>query len=126
MTTILNKIKKIVKLNPTKIAYKVNDECITFMSGIDDDYRKFNPKYAMYNKHIEETIKQKMNYVNFYGIAGIFDKSNPEYKIYELKKGFNTEVIELIGEFDLIINKFYYNLYKVAMKVYKLSKKIKK
>ena len=121
----LNKKAKIINIGALYAIY-INDEGITFMSGIDDDYRKFNPKYAMYNKHIEETIKQKMNYVNFYGIAGIFDKSNPEYKIYELKKGFNTEVIELIGEFDLIINKFYYNLYKAAMKVYKLSKKIKK
>ncbi len=30
MTTILNQIKKIVKLNPTKIAYKVNNDKITY------------------------------------------------------------------------------------------------
>ncbi len=122
---ILNSKSDIINIGALYAIY-INNEGITFMSGIDDDYRKFNPKYAMYNKHIEETIKRKMNYVNFYGIAGIFDKNNPEYKIYELKKGFNTEVIELIGEFDLILNKFYYNLYKTAMKFYKLSKKITK
>ena len=119
--TQLNKKAKKIDIGALYALY-INDEGITFMSGIDDEYRKFNPKYAMYNRHLEETIKKKLSYVNFYGIAGIFDKNNPEYKIYELKKGFNTEVIELIGEFDLIINKFYYLVYKTALKIYKKLK----
>lgn len=118
----LKKLGKTIDIGALYAIY-INNEGITFMSGIDDDYRHFNPKYAMYNRHLEETIKKKYEYVNFYGIAGIFDKNNPEYKIYELKKGFNTEVIELIGEFDLIINKFYYKLYNIALKVYKKTKK---
>ncbi|HOP65791.1 MAG TPA: peptidoglycan bridge formation glycyltransferase FemA/FemB family protein [Bacilli bacterium] len=103
----------------------IGNEGITFMSGINDNYRKFNPKYAMYNAHIKESLKRKLEYVNFYGISGIFDKCSKNYGIYELKKGFNTEVIELIGEFDLIINKFDYIIYKIALKFYTDTKKIK-
>lgn len=103
----------------------IGDEGITFMSGINDTYRKFNPKYAMYNAHIKECLKRNLTYVNFYGISGNFDKCGKNYGIYELKKGFNTEVIELIGEFDLIINKFDYFLYSIALKLYINFKKIK-
>lgn len=103
----------------------IGNEGITFMSGINDNYRKFNPKYAMYDAHIKECLKRKLKFVNFYGISGNFDKCGKNYGIYELKKGFNTEVIELIGEFDLIINKFNYILYNIALKFYTSFKKIK-
>ncbi len=103
----------------------IGNEGITFMSGINDDYRKFNPKYAMYNSHIKECLKRGLKYVNFYGISGNFDKCGKNYGIYELKKGFNTEVVELIGEFDLIINRLYYLIYNVALKFYIVAKKAK-
>lgn len=99
---------------------------ITFMSGTDPKYKNFYPKYSYYNKHIEDSISRNMKYINFYGISGNLDPNSKYYSIYEIKKGFNPEIIELIGEFDYIINKFDYYLYKVALKVYKLAKKIKK
>lgn len=102
----------------------IGNEGITFMSGINDNYRKFNPKYAMYNSHIKECFKRNLEYVNFYGISGNFDKTSKNYGIYELKKGFNTEVVELIGEFDLVVNKFDYILYHVALKFYTIFKKL--
>ena len=47
---------------------------------------------------------------------------SPYYSIYEIKKGFNPEIVELLGEFDYIVSPFYYDLYKVALKFYKLFK----
>ena len=44
----------------------------------------------------------------------------------ELKKGFNPEIIELIGEFDYVINPVVYYGYKLALKGYKFVKKIRK
>ena len=65
-------------------------------------------------------------YVNFYGISGDLDKNSPYYNIYEIKKGFNPEIVELLGEFDYIISKPKYMLYKVALKAYKMLKKVRK
>ena len=52
------------------------------------------------------------------------------YGVYEFKKGFGGQVVELIGEFDLVVNKPKYLLYKVAFGSYKkiknLINKIKK
>lgn len=100
----------------------VGNEGTTFMSGTNNSYKDFNPKYAFYNEHIKESLNRGMEYVNFYGISGNMDKSGPYYGIYELKKGFNPEIIELLGEFDYIINPIYYYAYKIALKAYKLIK----
>ena len=104
----------------------IGNEGITFMSGIDSDYKEFNPKYAFYNQHIQDALKLKKEYVNFYGISASLDKDNPYYHIYEIKKGFNPEMIELLGEFDYVINKFNYYMYKVSLSFYKVIKKIKR
>lgn len=101
----------------------VGEEGITLLSGTDDKYKEFLPKYAMYNHHIKTAIQRNKKYINFYGITGCFDKDSKDYGIYEIKKGFNPTVIELIGEFDLILNRLDYTLYKIALKLYKLTKK---
>lgn len=104
----------------------IGNEGITMMSGTNNIYKEFSPKYGFYNEHIKECLNRGLEYVNFYGISGDIDKNNPYYGIYEIKKGFNPEIVELIGEFDYIISPFMYYLYKVALKVYKLGKKIRK
>lgn len=104
----------------------IGNEGITFMSGTSSAYKNFNPKYAFYNEHIKDTIDKKLEYVNFYGISGNMDKNGPYYGIYELKKGFNPEILELLGEFDYVINPIVYHAYKFALKAYKLAKKIRK
>ena len=103
----------------------IADEGITFMSGTNSVYKEFNPKYAYYNAHIKDTLEKKLTYVNFYGISGDTRKESPYYNIYEIKKGFNPEIIELIGEFDYVINPLVYFGYNQALKIYKILKKIK-
>ena len=99
------------------------DEGITFNSGTDHDFKKFNIKYAYYDAHLKESIKRKKKYVNFYGISGDFNKNSKYYNIYEIKKGYNPEVLELLGEFDYILSKPKFLFYKVALYVYKKIKK---
>ena len=102
------------------------EDGITFMSGTDPEFKNFYPKYSYYNEHIKDTLKRKLKYVNFYGISGNLNPNSKYYNIYEIKKGFNPDIVELIGEFDFIINHLDYNLYKLALKAYKVIKKFKK
>ena len=104
----------------------IGNEGITFMSGTSLEYREFSPKYVFYNEYIKDAINMHKEYVNFYGISGDLSKSSPYYNIYEIKKGFNPEIVELLGEFDCIISKPKYILYKVALKGYKLIKKLRR
>ena len=102
------------------------NEGVTFMSGTSSCYKEFNPKYAFYSRHIEDSIKKGLKYVNFYGISLDMDKNGPYFGIYELKRGFNPEITELIGEFDYVINPLVYYGYKFVLKGYKLAKRLKK
>ena len=102
----------------------VGNEGTTFMSGTISEYKDFYPKYAYYNEHIKESLKRNLEYVNFYGISGNLDKKSKYYGIYEIKKGYNPEITELLGEFDYVIKPVIYKLYKVSLKLYKLKKKI--
>lgn len=87
------------------------DEFLTLTSGSLEKYRKFTPKYAMYDAHIKDAYKRGYKACNFYGISGNFKKeNNPLYGVYEFKRGFGGNVIEYIGEFTLPVtsfNKFY-------------------
>lgn len=118
----LEKAKEFKKENPKGkdigclLSLRSGREYLTLSSGVLMDYKSFTPKYQMYEKHIQDAYKEGFDYCNFYGITGDFDPKNKYYGIYEFKKGFGGNVIELIGEFDLEIgsfNKFYRFLKKV-------------
>lgn len=96
------------------LSIKSGKEYITLTSGILPDFKSFMPKYIMYNEHILDAYKFGFKYVNFYGISGNFDKNDPIYGVYEFKKGFNGEVIELLGEFTLPTSNLYhiYNMFR--------------
>ena len=49
---------------------------------------------------------------NLNAIVGEFEKKNPFMGLNESKLGFNATITEYIGEFDIILNNFAYNLYK--------------
>lgn len=100
------------------LSLRSGNEYLTLSSGFLSEYKEFTPKYLMYEHHIKEAYKEGFKYCNFYGITGDFDPNGKYYGIYEFKKGFNGNVIEYIGEFDLKISGFY--------TVYKFLKRIKK
>ena len=102
------------------------NEVLYLYSGSFDEFMKYNPQYLIQWEIIKYTIKNNIPKYNFYGIDGNFDKNNNEmYGIYEFKRGFGGNVEEFIGEFDLVISKFMYFIYKVAFKFYKGLKNIK-
>lgn len=120
----LEKAEKFKKENPNGkdigclLSLRSGNEYLTLSSGTLAEYREFTPKYLMYEHHIKEAYKEGFKYCNFYGITGDFDPKGKYYGIYEFKKGFNGNVIEYIGQFELKTSGFY--------TVYKCLKRIKK
>ena len=98
------------------LSIRSGNEYLTLSSGVLEEYKSFTPKYLMYEHHIKEAYKEGFKYCNFYGITGDFNKDGKYYGIYEFKKGFNGNVIEYIGQFELKINLFY-NIYKLLKKI---------
>lgn len=109
----------------TLVSLVSGDYHLTLHSGMDNNYRKFIPKYAMYNRHIQDAYEKGLHYVDFYGISGNFDPSDKYYSIFEIKKGFNGNVVELIGEFTLKVS-FHYSIYRLFRKAKYIYRKITK
>ncbi len=98
-------------------------ELLNLYGGGYDEFMRYDAMYGIQWHAIKWAKENNYNLYNFYGIEGNFKKeNNPMYGVYEFKKGFGGKVVELIGEFDLPINKFKYKLYKFAFAFYKKSK----
>lgn len=91
-----------------------DNELTTVCSAINDKFIDLLPQYTLSWEIIKWAKKNSYETYSFYTIEGNLDDNN---KIYQYYKGFNGYVVKLLGEFDLVINKFLYKRY------YKYSKK---
>jgi len=105
------------------LVIKYNNELFNVIDGINKDYRNYGVSEFMKWCLIEGYSKD-VNYFNLGAISGDFNKDSKYYGLYHFKKGFNAEIVEYIGEFDLIINKQMYFLYKKFVKKFR-DKKLK-
>lgn len=98
-------------------------ELLNLYGGGYDEFMKYDAMYGVQWHAIKTAKERGFELYNFYGIEGNFKKeNNPMYGVYEFKKGFNGNVVELIGEFDLPINKAKYKFYTFAFASYKKLK----
>lgn len=88
------------------------------------EFMKYNSQYYLQYEMIKYAIENNYSDFNFYGIDGNFSKDSPGYGLFDFKRGFNACVHELVGEFDLIIDKNRYKLYRFSFSLYKTLKKI--
>ena len=100
------------------------NEVLSLFGGTDDNLMQFQSAYTIHYEGIKYAIENGYKRYNFYGITGDFRKENPLYGLYLFKKSFGGHVVELIGEFDLVVNKFQYILYKISFKCYKTVKNL--
>ncbi len=100
-------------------------EVLSLVGGSYQEFMEYNSAYTVHYAGLKYAWENHFDRYNFYGITGDFSESNPYYGLYLFKRGFGGQVEELIGEFDLIISKPYYYLYKVAFGLYHKLKSIK-
>ena len=91
---------------------KYGTEVFFLIDGINFKFKKFNANDLMKWKIIEEYRNKGYTKFHFNGITGDFTKKNKFLGLYSFKKGFNANVTEYIGEYNLIINKPKYFFYK--------------
>lgn len=101
------------------------NEVLSLVGGSYKEYMEFQSAYTVHFAGLKYAIEHNYERYNFYGITGIFDENNPLFGLYSFKRDFGGKVVELIGEFDLVINKPMYILYKTTFKIYKKLKNIK-
>ncbi|MEG1597048.1 MAG: peptidoglycan bridge formation glycyltransferase FemA/FemB family protein [Bacilli bacterium] len=134
LTRLNNKIEDITKLKEQYgdvivlggIVFLINkNEVLSLYGGTYKEFMYLQSPYILHYEMIKYAVSHNCNRYNFYGITGDFKDTNPMYGLYLFKSGFGGEVTELIGEFDLIINKPYYYLYKISFYIYQNLKRLK-
>ena len=105
--------------------YISKNEVLSSVGGSYEEFMEFQSAYTLHFAGMKYAIENNLDRYNFYGITGVFDESNPLFGLYSFKRDFGGKVVELIGEFDLVIDGFANILYNIAFKFYNLFKKIK-
>jgi len=94
-------------------------DCLLFHE--DPDFSSYNGGHLLIYEMLKKYANLNYKYLNIGPATGNFDKRNPYYQKIVNKLGFNTTIMEYIGEFDLIINPLMYKIYQ-----YKQNKEKKK
>lgn len=103
-----------------------NKEILSLFGGAYGEYKDFMPAYTLNFEMIKYGVNNKFEKYNFYGISEFKDKSSEMYGLYDFKRGFGGNVEEYVGEFNLIISKFWYFMYDVVYNNIYLKIKSKK
>ncbi len=98
------------------LVIKYDNAAFIVKEGYDKKYQSQNPDFVIKWKMIEDYTKERLKYINLNGIIGEFEETSEHNIINEKKLGFNTTITEYIGEFDIVLNNFTYNLYKAFIK----------
>lgn len=76
--------------------------------------RNVMPNYLVQWSMIQWAIESGCEIYDFRGVSGFLDESNPLYGIYRFKKGFNGDLVEFIGEMDLILKPMGFKIVTLA------------
>ena len=99
---------------------KYDNAAYIYTEGFDNNYSSINPSYLLKWKIIENYNEEGFKYVNLNAVSGDLEnkdpKKNPLIALNESKLGFNAIITEYVGEFDIVLNNFSYNLYKKVNK----------
>ncbi len=92
----------------------------------DNRHRNVMPNYLIQWEMIKWAVETNCYVYDFQGVSG--DTTNPEnplYGLYRFKKGFNGQLDELAGEFDLIFKPFTNKLINLAVDSKEFISKVK-
>lgn len=109
---------ELLKQNPNGIiiagamVISYDNAAYLFTEGMDEEYGYLNANYLIKWRMIDDYNKLGYKYVNLNGIVGEFEKENEYSGLNENKLGFNSTITEYIGEFDIVLNNFAFNMFK--------------
>ena len=69
------------------------------------DVRKLMPNYLLQWMMIQWSLEKKCRIYDFRGVSGDLTPDNPLYGLYRFKKDFNGDLVQFVGEYDLVFNK---------------------
>lgn len=104
------------------IVINQNNKLNLLIEGYDERYNNLCPGYLTKWKIIEKYSKSSIESFDFNAISGDFNNPNNKYLgLNEAKLGYGCRAYEYIGEFNLIVNKPMYSLYRNTKDKYSIK-----
>lgn len=91
------------------IVIKYGNKISIVIAGVDKNYNYLNPNYFLHHK-ILEMYKDEYEIADINGIADDFTNDSKYSRLNKFKFGFNPTITEYVGELDLIINNWGFNI----------------
>lgn len=116
----LIKATNLLEKNPNGIIIGVTSVIIgkygveLLIEGQNPTFSLYYPTFLTKWHVIEKYSKLGAVYFDLNAITGTFENNNKYKGLNEMKLGYNADVTEYIGEFDLIINKTMYRMYSTT------------
>ncbi len=93
------------------------DTAIYLHGGFNDLKRNFMAPYLCQWEAIKYAKSQGCKYYDFWGVAESNDPLDPWAGITRFKEGFGGEKVIFTGTYDIVINKFWYNILTLGAKI---------
>ena len=128
----LEEVKKQKKEYGSKVIvagglYMLFGQQIVYLFGASlKPFMKYNSQYLLQWEMIQYAVDHHYQNFNFYGIEPAFHRDHPMYGLFDFKRGFNAKPVELIGEFNCVVDPKGYKRYNFMLKVYKWLRKVRK
>lgn len=101
------------------------DQIVYLFGGSFREFMNYGAQFLLQDEMIKYGVEKGYKKLNFYGIDGLFTKDSKNYGLFDFKRGFGADVVELVGEFDLPSNNFIYIIYRIMFSLYKKLRHIK-
>lgn len=105
------------------LVIKWNDEVHIIMDGYDEKFKKFGAKQLMIWKLIGRYARLGYKKLNLGGVSNINVPNNKYKGLNEFKMNFHSNVIEYIGDLELVTNSPLYFMYKNSFGITSIFKK---
>lgn len=99
------------------------DSVYLYMDGYNKRYQFLNSKHLLLWKLIEKYSLQGYKNFNLGGVINIFSDNQRYNGLNEFKLNFNSNIIEYLGDLELICNNTLYFMYKNSSSLRKILKK---
>lgn len=95
----------------TAFIIKYKQEIFFLIDGFNKNSEIITSTNLLRWEIIKHYVDKGYNTINMNGITGIFNPKNKFYGLYRSKISYGGDVVEYIGEFDLVIKSFIYGIY---------------
>lgn len=99
------------------IAIYYGDKVWYLYGASSNEHRNVMPNYLLQQAMIQWAIEKKCRIYDFRGVSGDLNPENPLYGLYRFKKGFSGDLVEFVGECEIVFKPLVKKAVDLAQKI---------